>query len=82
MLPYVFKRASEGHHIINLGHTEEKIHIAARIIAAVPTKADVCAVGVRPYAGRPVLKFAHYTGATAAAGRWTPGTLTNQITQK
>lgn len=82
MLPYVYRRALEGHHIINLAYTVEKVYLAARIIAAIPTKSDVCAVGARPYANRPVLKFANYTGASAAAGRWTPGTLTNQITQK
>merc|ERR1712157_155913 len=30
---------------------------------------------------RAVLKFANYTGATAIAGRFTPGTFTNQITK-
>lgn len=82
MQSYVYKRAAGGHHIINLAHTLEKLHVAARIIAAVPNKSDVCAIGARPYANRPVMKFANYCGATAAAGRWTPGTLTNQITQK
>lgn len=82
MMSAVFKRAAEGHHIINLAQTIEKIALAARVIAAVPNRGDVCAVGARPYANRPVLKFAAYTGASPAAGRWTPGTLTNQITQK
>merc|ERR1712151_502356 len=31
---------------------------------------------------RAVLKFSQYTGASAMAGRWMPGTLTNQITSK
>eukprot|EP01054_Gregarina_sp_Poly1_P000473 Gregarina_sp_Poly_1__472@NODE_1112_length_5051_cov_170_608146_g771_i0_p3_GENE_NODE_1112_length_5051_cov_170_608146_g771_i0NODE_1112_length_5051_cov_170_608146_g771_i0_p3_ORF_typecomplete_len260_score35_42Ribosomal_S2/PF00318_20/1_9e4640S_SA_C/PF16122_5/0_12_NODE_1112_length_5051_cov_170_608146_g771_i038084587 len=82
MRDYTFKRSSEGHHIINLAFTLEKIYLAARVLAAVPIPTDICAIGARPYAQRPVLKFAHYTQATAVAGRWTPGTLTNQITQK
>merc|ERR1739848_698356 len=36
----------------------------------------------RPYGSRAVLKFSQYTGAQAMAGRWMPGTLTNQITTK
>ena len=31
---------------------------------------------------RAVLKFAHYTGAQSIAGRFTPGTFTNQITKQ
>lgn len=34
------------------------------------------------YGSRAVLKFSQYTGANAMAGRWMPGTLTNQITTK
>eukprot|EP01055_Gregarina_sp_Pseudo9_P002048 Gregarina_sp_Pseudo_9__2047@NODE_2419_length_1002_cov_559_492212_g2226_i0_p1_GENE_NODE_2419_length_1002_cov_559_492212_g2226_i0NODE_2419_length_1002_cov_559_492212_g2226_i0_p1_ORF_typecomplete_len261_score47_67Ribosomal_S2/PF00318_20/5_3e48_NODE_2419_length_1002_cov_559_492212_g2226_i0122904 len=82
MRDYTFRRSAEGHHIINLAYTLEKLHLAARVLAAVPNPADICAIGARPYAQRPVLKFANYTQATAVAGRWTPGTLTNQITQK
>jgi len=41
----------------------------------------VIAISARPYAQRAVLKFAHYTGAQAIAGRYTPGTFTNQITK-
>eukprot|EP01057_Protomagalhaensia_wolfi_P002356 Protomagalhaensia_wolfi_Nauph_80__2355@NODE_2547_length_1057_cov_461_915521_g1994_i0_p1_GENE_NODE_2547_length_1057_cov_461_915521_g1994_i0NODE_2547_length_1057_cov_461_915521_g1994_i0_p1_ORF_typecomplete_len258_score56_32Ribosomal_S2/PF00318_20/7_3e43_NODE_2547_length_1057_cov_461_915521_g1994_i0116889 len=82
MRDYTFKRSAEGHHIINLAQTLEKLYLAARVLAAVPNPADVCAIGARPYAQRPVLKFAHYTQSSSVAGRWTPGTLTNQITLK
>lgn len=60
----------------------EKLQLAARIIVAVENPADVIAVGARPYAQRAVLKFAHYTGARSMAGRFTPGTFTNQITKQ
>merc|ERR1712189_72829 len=40
---------------------------------------DVCVISSRPHGTRAVLKFAHFTGATPIAGRFTPGTFTNQI---
>lgn len=40
---------------------------------------QVFIISTRPYSQRAVLKFAHYTGATAIAGRFTPGAFTNQI---
>lgn len=56
--------------------------LAARVIASIENHADVVAVSARPYGQRAVLKFSHYTGAHAIAGRWTPGQLTNQIQKK
>lgn len=82
MKSYVWKRNKEGIHIINLGKTWEKLMIAARIIAGIQNPEEVLAVAVREYAQRPILKFAQYTGFKAMASKWTPGTLTNQITKK
>lgn len=59
----------------------EKIVLAARIIATIDNPADICAVSARPYGQRAVLKFAAHTGATAIAGRFTPGNFTNYITR-
>lgn len=81
MEPYVFKRRSDGIHVINIGKTWEKIVFAARIIAAVENPHDVCVVSARPYGQRAVLKFAANTGAQAIAGRFTPGNFTNYITR-
>ena len=53
--------------------------MAARAIAAIENPADVCVISARPYGQRAVLKFASATGATPIAGRFTPGTFTNQI---
>lgn len=53
--------------------------LAARAIAAIENPADVCVISARPYGQRAVLKFASATGATPIAGRFTPGTFTNQI---
>jgi len=76
---YVYKRKSDGIHIINLRKTWEKLILAARIIAGIENPADVCVISSRPYGTRAVLKFAQATGATPIAGRFTPGTFTNQI---
>nr|B6K180.1 RecName: Full=Small ribosomal subunit protein uS2A; AltName: Full=40S ribosomal protein S0-A [Schizosaccharomyces japonicus yFS275] len=78
---YVWKRRSDGVHIINIGKTWEKIVLAARVIATIENPADVCVVSSRPYGHRAVLKFAAHTGATAIAGRFTPGNFTNYITR-
>lgn len=79
MEEYVYKRNSNGFHVINLRKTWEKILLAARAIAAIKNSADVCAVSSHKYGQRAVLKFCRFTGATSVAGRFTPGTFTNQI---
>lgn len=88
MEQYVFKRRSDGVHLIDLSKTWEKILLAARAIVAVDHCADVCAIACssssgdsKPLGQRAVLKFAKHTGATPIAGRYTPGTFTNQIQQ-
>jgi small subunit ribosomal protein SAe len=82
MQRYIWKRRSDGVFLIDLQKTWEKLVLAARIIVAVENPQDVCAVSARDFGQRAVLKFAKYTGAQAMAGRWTPGTLTNQIQDK
>lgn len=79
MEQYLYKRRSDGIHLINLKKTWEKMILAARAIVAVENPADVCVISARPYAQRAILKFQAHTGATAIAGRFTPGTFTNQI---
>jgi len=81
MKRYVFRRTVDGIHIIHLGKTWEKLMVAARIMVAVENPADIIVASQRPYGSRAVLKFCQYTGAQAIAGRWMPGTLTNQITK-
>ena len=73
MEQYIFKRRVDGVHIINLKKTWEKLMLAARAIACIENPADVFVVSSRPYGQRAVLKFARYIGATAIAGRYTPG---------
>lgn len=82
MEEYIWKRRADGLHIMNLGKTWEKLMLAARIIVAIENPQDVVVISARPYGQRAVLKFAQYTGAQCIAGRFTPGTFTNQITKQ
>jgi len=82
MTRYVYKRRGDGVHIFNLAKTWEKLVLAARLIAAIDNPADVCVISAGTYGQRAVLKYASHTGATAIAGRYTPGTFTNQIQKK
>lgn len=59
--------------------TYEKLLLAARIIVSIENPSDVCVISARPYGQRAILKYAAHTGATPVAGRFTPGTFTNQI---
>lgn len=79
MVKYVHSRRRDGINVIALNKTWEKMLLAARVIAAVPNSKDVCAISNRNFGQRAVLKFAKYTGSSAIAGRFTPGTFTNQI---
>ena len=82
MKRYVFRRTSEGIHLIDVGRTWEKLMIAARIIVAIENPEDILVVSQRPYGSRAVLKFSQHIGSVPRAGRWTPGTLTNYITKQ
>jgi len=82
MKDYIWVRRQDNVHVLNIGKTYDKIMLAAKVIAAVDNPADVCAISARPYGQRSVLKFAQFTGCSAIAGRFTPGTFTNQITNK
>lgn len=82
MKDYIWVRRQDNVHVLNIGKTWDKIMLAARVIAAIDNPADVCAISARPYGQRSVLKFAQFTGCSAIAGRFTPGTFTNQITKQ
>lgn len=82
MKEYIWKRRADGLHILNLGKTWEKIVLAARIIVAIENPQDVVVISSRPFGQRAVLKFSTYTNAQCIAGRFTPGTFTNQKTKQ
>jgi len=80
MAPYVWRRRTvDGVHIINIAKTLEKLHLAAKILVTIENPKDVAVISARPFGQRAVLKFANFIGATPFAGRFTPGTFTNQI---
>ncbi|CAO2644110.1 40S ribosomal protein SA [Lemmus lemmus] len=81
----VLKLLAEGTHLggTNLDFQMEqyiyKRKRDARAIVAIENPADVSVISSRNTGQRAVLKFAAATGATLIAGRFTPGTFTNQI---
>jgi len=79
MLRYVWKRRADGIHVMNLAKTWEKLVLAARAIVTIENPADVAVLSIPQVGQRAALKFAKFTGATALAGRFTPGSFTNQI---
>jgi len=79
---YVWKRRSDGTHLIDLQKTWEKLSLAARMIAAVEHPQDICVISGKTEGQRAVLKFAKFIGTQSLAGRYTPGTFTNQIQAK
>jgi len=81
MEQYVFKRTRAGVYLFNVRKMWDKLVLAARIIASIENPADVCIISSRQIGQRAVLKYAKYTGATPIAGRFTPGSFTNQIQQ-
>ena len=52
--------------------------LAARAIVAVENPSDICVISSRQYGQRAILKFSAATGTTPFAGRFTPGSFTNQ----
>jgi small subunit ribosomal protein SAe len=79
---YTFKRKHDGTYILNLGKTWEKLLLAARAIVTIENPSDVIVISGRTWGQRAVFKFAQHTGSQYVAGRYTPGTFTNQIQKK
>lgn len=81
MSQYMYKRRNDGVFIFNLHKTWEKLMLAARVLVTIENPHDVCVVSGREFGQRAILKYAAHTGANSIAGRYTPGTFTNQITR-
>lgn len=82
MKEYVWKKRADGVNIINLGKFWEKLMLAAQIIASVENLQDVVVICSRQDGQRAALKFSEYANTQVIAGRYTPGTFTNQITKQ
>uniref|UniRef100_A0A8C2QD21 Small ribosomal subunit protein uS2 C-terminal domain-containing protein n=1 Tax=Cricetulus griseus TaxID=10029 RepID=A0A8C2QD21_CRIGR len=75
----VHLQEEKGWYLHHQSEEWEKLLLAARAIVAIENPADVSIISSRNTGQRAVLKFAAATGATPIAGRFTPGTFTNQI---
>jgi len=82
MRKYVYARSKDGVHVINLHATWEKLILAARILVAIENPLDIIACSTRQFGQRAVLKFAQNVGSQYLAGRFIPGTFTNQVQPK
>ncbi|MFQ5800204.1 MAG: 30S ribosomal protein S2 [Candidatus Hydrothermarchaeales archaeon] len=76
MKPYIYKVRSDGLYILDIKITDGHIKTAARFLAKFP-KDKILVVSRRQYGQKPIQDFAKFTGATAIAGRFVPGTMTN-----
>merc|ERR1712050_262879 len=80
---YINHFTNEGVPVFKIEETLNKIKLAARLVAGVPSIEDVIVVSSRDLGQRAVIKFATYTGASATSdARWTPGVLTNHMTKQ
>merc|ERR1711998_180546 len=80
---YINHWTPEGVPIFKVEETLNKIRLAAKIIASIPSLEDVIVVSSRDLGQRAVIKFATFTGCYANSNaRWTPGVLTNHNTKQ
>ncbi|MHA1757873.1 MAG: 30S ribosomal protein S2 [Promethearchaeota archaeon] len=76
MLPFIYRITRSGLYVIDIRKTDERIQIAARMIARYEPQ-NVLVVAARRYGHRPIKKFCELTKCYPIAGRFIPGTLTN-----
>jgi len=81
MKPYIFRRQKDGMHVFDIKKFWDKLVLAARVLVTIENSKDIACLSEREYGKRAVLKFAMFTEANAIAGKYTPGTFTNQITK-
>lgn len=83
MKPYVYEQETSGVYILNVNTIYDKAFMAARIISSMCRKdmSKLLVVASRTYSRTPALMFSQGTGSSVFAGKWTPGTLTNQTTK-
>lgn len=82
MKKYIYSRTADGTNVIDMHMLWEKLILAARVIAAVQNPKDVCVCSTRLYGQRAIYKFCEVVGTVFTAGRFIPGTFTNQIQKK
>jgi small subunit ribosomal protein S2 len=79
MKPYIFRVRNDGLFVLDVAKTDGAIRAAAEMLAKYDPK-RILFVSQRQYGQKPVKEAAMAVGATAIAGRFMPGSLTNPIT--
>lgn len=77
MKQYVYKRAPNGSHVIDINKLWQKIVLAARAVAGIENPKDICVVSTKTNGQRAILKFAKFIGTMSVTGRFSPGSFTN-----
>lgn len=73
---FIYGVRPDGLYVINVRLLDERIRIAAKMIARYDPN-TVVAVSARQYGYQPVKAFCSFTGAIPIVGRFVPGTFTN-----
>ncbi len=73
---FIYSVRPDGLYLLDVRKTDERIRIAARMIAQYPPN-KVVVVSARQYGQRPVKKFCALVGCIPIVGRFPPGTFTN-----
>ncbi len=79
MKPHIFRVRNDGLFVLNVANTDAGIRAAAKMLAPYDA-ARILFVSQRQYGQTPAKETAKAVGATAIAGRFMPGTLTNPVT--
>jgi small subunit ribosomal protein S2 len=78
MEQFIYRVRPDGLFVLDVKKTDDRIRVAAKFLARFEP-AKIAAVAARLYAQEPVTKFCQVTGATAVAGRFIPGLLSNPL---
>ena len=79
MKPYIFRVRNDGLFVLDVAKTDGAIRKAAEMLKEYDAK-RILFVSQRQYGQTPAKETAKAVGATAIAGRFMPGTLTNPVT--
>jgi small subunit ribosomal protein S2 len=76
MKDFIFKVRSDGLYVLDIKKTNERIKVAANMIARYKPE-EILVVSARQYGQKPVRMFSNIIGCHTFPGRFVPGTLTN-----
>ncbi|HUR69996.1 MAG TPA: 30S ribosomal protein S2 [Candidatus Thermoplasmatota archaeon] len=81
MKEFIYRVRNDGLFVLDVKKTDERLRAAAKVISKYPAE-KVLFVSARQYGQKPIRMLAKHVGATAIAGRFMPGTLTNPQTSQ